>query len=155
MLKVISNISTSCSTHAAPCFLTHSTTWRSALWGDSQWDRLCASSQCLLPRPIVGISASSTVLGTELHATVLLIGGSVCHAGTTGSPAYVATSRQAGHQTWQYMMPKQAVDSAACPVGHGSGTFASPTEAQSLVAVVGTAHVYGIMQHLQRLQNHS
>ena len=88
-----------------------------------------------------------------MHATVS--GGSVCRAGTAGSPAYVATSRQAGHQSWQYVMPKQAVDSAACPVGHGSGTFTPPTEVQSLVAVVGTAHVYGIMQHLKRLQNHS
>lgn len=49
-------------------------------------------------------------------------------------------------------MPKQAVDAAACPVGHGNGTFTLSADVRSLVATVGTAHVYGIMKHLEALQ---
>ena len=50
-------------------------------------------------------------------------------------------------------MPKQAVESAACPAGHGNGTFKPSADVQSIVAIVGTAHVYGIMKNLKRLQD--
>lgn len=62
------------------------------------------------------------------------------------------TSDEGGTQTWQYAMPEQALDTAACPRGHGSGTYNVAANVQAIVAVVGTAHVYGIMQHLEALQ---
>lgn len=83
----------------------------------------------------------------------MLIDASVVHAGTAGSPTYAITSDQPDNQTWQYLMPKQAVASAACPAGHGNGTFKPSADVQSIVAIVGTAHVYGIMKNLKRLQD--
>ena len=50
-------------------------------------------------------------------------------------------------------MPEQAVDSAASPAGYGSGSFKPSADVQSIVAVVGTAHVYGVMKHLKMLQD--
>ncbi len=47
-------------------------------------------------------------------------------------------------------MPDNAVDSDACPSGHGSGVYKSKG-VQSVVAVVGSAHVRGIMTELQRM----
>jgi len=69
--------------------------------------------------------------------------------GTAGSPAFVKTDDGTG-QTWQYMMPGNAVDSDACPSGHGSGVY-KPRGVQSVVAIVGSAHVRGIIAELQRI----
>ena len=48
------------------------------------------------------------------------------------------------------MMPGNAVDSDACPSGHGSGVY-KPRGVQSVVAIVGSAHVRGIIAELQRI----
>ncbi|DBA78520.1 TPA: hypothetical protein ACH3X2_007842 [Trebouxia sp. C0005] len=69
--------------------------------------------------------------------------------GTAGSPAFIKTHDGVG-QTWKYMMPESAVDLAACPSGHGSGVY-KPKEVESVVAIVGSAHVRGIMAELQRM----
>ncbi len=76
---------------------------------------------------------------------------SVFDAGTAGSPAYVVIG-QGKEQTWQYMMPAHAVDSEACPTGHGSGVYKAADGVQSVVAVVGSAHVRGITAELQQMQ---
>ena len=49
------------------------------------------------------------------------------------------------------MMPREPVDSEACPKGHGSGVYFSDDNIQSIVAVVGTAHVRGIVAELAKL----
>ena len=87
------------------------------------------------------------------HATAKLTDACGLNAGTAGSPTYAVTSEEAGNQTWQYVMPEQAVDSAASPAGYGSGSFKPSADVQSIVAVVGTAHVYGVMKHLKMLQD--
>lgn len=69
--------------------------------------------------------------------------------GTAGSPAFIRTIDGTG-QTWKYMMPDNAVDLDACPSGHGSGVY-KPKEVQSVVAIVGSAHVRGIIAGLQRM----
>ena len=51
------------------------------------------------------------------------------------------------------MMPKEPVDAEACPKGHGSGVYSAVDNVQSVVAVVGTAHVRGIITELQKLSN--
>jgi hypothetical protein len=70
-------------------------------------------------------------------------------AGTAGSPAFIRTVDGTG-QTWKYMMPDNAVDLDACPSGHGSGVY-KPKEVQSVVAIVGSAHVRGIITELQQM----
>ena len=70
-------------------------------------------------------------------------------AGTAGSPAFIRTIDGTG-QTWKYMMPDNAVDLDACPSGHGSGVY-KPRGVQSVVAIVGSAHVRGIIAELQRI----
>lgn len=51
-------------------------------------------------------------------------------------------------------MPAQAVDAAACPAGYGSGRYTLQQDVKSIVAVVGTAHVYGILKRLeQKMKN--
>ena len=49
------------------------------------------------------------------------------------------------------MMPKEPVDPEACPRGHGSGLYFGRDNIQSIVAVVGTAHVRGIVAELKKL----
>ena len=71
------------------------------------------------------------------------------NAGTAGAPAFIRTVDDTG-QTWQYMMPDNVVDSDACPSGHGSGVY-KPKGVQSVVAIVGSAHVRGIIAELQRM----
>lgn len=74
----------------------------------------------------------------------------ICTAGTGGSPAFIADS--AGTQAaWQYMMPKEPVDPEACPQGHGSGVYFGHDNTQRIVAVVGTAHVRGMVAELEKL----
>ena len=73
-----------------------------------------------------------------------------CCAGCSGSPAFIASTRGAD-STWQYMMPQEPVDAEACPQGYGSGTFSAVDSVQNIVAVVGTAHVRGIITELQKL----
>lgn len=74
----------------------------------------------------------------------------ICTAGTGGSPAFIADNT-ATEAVWQYMMPKEPVDSDACPKGHGSGLYFGHDNTQSIVAVVGTAHVRGIVAELEKL----
>ncbi len=73
----------------------------------------------------------------------------IANAGTAGSPAFVKTDDGTG-QTWNYMMPDNAVDLDACPSGHGSGVYKTKG-VQSVVAIVGSAHVRGIIAELQRI----
>lgn len=75
---------------------------------------------------------------------------SACNAGTGGSPAFIADST-ATEAVWQYMMPKEPVDSEACPKGHGSGLYFGHDNTHGIVAVVGTAHVRGIVAELEKL----
>lgn len=49
------------------------------------------------------------------------------------------------------MMPQEPVESEACPRGHGNGVYFGDDKVQSIVAVVGTAHVRGIVAELQKL----
>ena len=75
---------------------------------------------------------------------------SICAAGSGGSPAFIADSTGT-EAVWQYMMPKEPVVSAACPIGHGSGVYLGDDDTQCIVAVVGTAHVRGIVAELENL----
>ena len=74
----------------------------------------------------------------------------ICTAGTGGSPAFIADST-ATEAVWQYMMPKESVDSEACPKGHGSGLYFGHDSPRRIVAVVGTAHVRGMVAELEKL----
>ena len=74
-----------------------------------------------------------------------------CHAGTAGSPACIVSNDHGG-QLWRYVMPDHAVDLDACPVGHGSGVYKTANSVKSVVAVVGSAHVRGIVAELQQMQ---
>lgn len=74
----------------------------------------------------------------------------ICTAGTGGSPAFIADST-ATEAVWQYMMPQEPVDAEACPKGHGSGLYFGHENTQRIVAVVGTAHVRGIVAELEKL----
>lgn len=71
------------------------------------------------------------------------------------TPAFVrsqagVTGSGAAQQTFRYAMP-QGADPVVCPIGDGDGTFV-PKPAKKLVAVVGTAHVAGIMEAWRRAQ---
>jgi hypothetical protein len=66
------------------------------------------------------------------------------HAGLPASPAYIADS-DAGRRVWRYVMPAGAPDQAA-PSGHGEGEYKPLQEVQTVVAVVGSAHVRGIIR---------
>ena len=75
-----------------------------------------------------------------------------CIAGRAGSPALIGSST-GRDSVWQYMMPASPVDPEACPSGHGSGIYSDVHNVQSIVAVVGTAHVRGITEHLKKLSS--
>ena len=63
---------------------------------------------------------------------------------------------QNGQSTWQYVMPDSPVESDACPTGFGSGVYSRGTTGIcSVVAVVGSAHVRGIVAKLQDMQAES
>ncbi|KAK9807775.1 hypothetical protein WJX72_008889 [[Myrmecia] bisecta] len=65
-------------------------------------------------------------------------------AGTPAAPAYVAD--QVGGQTvWRYVMPDGG-PAAACPTGWGEGVYEPRQGPSAVVAVVGSAHVPGIIQ---------
>ena len=87
---------------------------------------------------------------TELCIEVL----SCCdadHTGQAGCPAFIKQSQE-GLQTWQYVMPANPVEPNACPTGFGSGINSGRKGISSVVAVVGSAHVRGIVSQLQHIQ---
>ncbi|EFN58262.1 hypothetical protein CHLNCDRAFT_57092 [Chlorella variabilis] len=61
------------------------------------------------------------------------------------TPAYVATRVPGGGAVLQYAMP-QGGEPGACPVGQGAGQYAPLAGPRNVVAVVGTAHVRGMIR---------
>ena len=61
------------------------------------------------------------------------------------TPAYVATRAPGGGAVLQYAMP-QGGEPGACPVGQGAGQYAPLAGPRNVVAVVGTAHVRGMIR---------
>jgi hypothetical protein len=60
-------------------------------------------------------------------------------------PALVPTIGEEGSAVWRLAMPAGG-SAALCPVGAGAGKYTLPPlgEMRSMVAIVGTAHLYGI-----------
>ena len=52
-------------------------------------------------------------------------------------------------------MPANPVEPSACPTGFGSGVYSGSKGVSSVVAVVGSAHVRGIVSQLQKMQAES
>ena len=80
-------------------------------------------------------------------------------AGAPASPAYVADI-DGGRRMLRYGMPAEGPE-AATPSGYGEGEYAPVQDAAAVVAVVGSAHVRGIIRewgaisresYLQRLE---
>ncbi|KAK9837254.1 hypothetical protein WJX81_002082 [Elliptochloris bilobata] len=64
--------------------------------------------------------------------------------GAAAAPAFVADSA-AGRRVWRLLMPEGG-SAAACPPGTGEGEFEPLGKPCTVVAVVGTAHVRGIIR---------
>jgi hypothetical protein len=64
-----------------------------------------------------------------------------------GTPAFVRRAGADGREAFQYAMP-QGASSGVCPPGRGDGSYALPAGGggKTVVAVVGTAHVRGIVK---------
>ena len=65
--------------------------------------------------------------------------------GRPSAPAYVLDSA-GGRQAWRYMQPKMPANGDPL-VGYGDGCYADMSEPpKAVVAIVGTAHVGGIVR---------
>lgn len=65
-------------------------------------------------------------------------------AGAGAAPAYVL-DKAGQRQVWRLVTPPGA-PVGSCPVGEGDGQLEGHLPVQNLVAVVGTAHVKGMMR---------
>ena len=54
-----------------------------------------------------------------------------------------------GRTLWRYVMP-EGEPFTACPVGEGEGTYKALKGPSAVVAVVGSAHVPGMVRELSR-----
>uniref|UniRef100_A0A061R0E3 Uncharacterized protein n=1 Tax=Tetraselmis sp. GSL018 TaxID=582737 RepID=A0A061R0E3_9CHLO len=76
------------------------------------------------------------------------------HAAASGSegvsPSYVLCREADGSATYRYMMPANNLENS-CPKGSGDGVFEPIEGVSSVVAVVGTAHVYGIVRNWEKI----
>lgn len=61
------------------------------------------------------------------------------------TPAYVLTQAPSGGVVLQYAMPAGG-EAGACPPGAGAGEYAPLPGPRTVVAVVGTAHVRGMLR---------
>lgn len=69
----------------------------------------------------------------------------VTHAGSAAvCPAYVRDI-VGGQLVWRFMMPENAPPATA-PVGLGDGAFKPLKGARSVVGIVGSAHVHGMIR---------
>ncbi|KAH7616177.1 hypothetical protein Ndes2526B_g08279 [Nannochloris sp. 'desiccata'] len=96
-----------------------------------------------MAKALVAVAMSSTA-GTAATASKGL------------TPAYVRrTENNSGSVHYRYAMPKGDTDPRVCPMGDGEGRFVLPSSSSSLprkmVAVVGTAHVRGMLKIWPRI----
>jgi hypothetical protein len=61
-----------------------------------------------------------------------------------GTPAYVADAQEGGAAVWRYAVAEGG-DRRACPPATGDGTFTVTSAPKTVVAVVGVAHVKGVV----------
>lgn len=66
------------------------------------------------------------------------------------TPAYVKTQRAGDEAVYRYAMPENA-DARVAPPGQGEGTFEFAGGVKVAVAVVGTAHVHGMVQEWREI----
>ncbi|KAL4533120.1 hypothetical protein Ndes2526A_g08570 [Nannochloris sp. 'desiccata'] len=98
-----------------------------------------------MAKALVAVAMSSTA-GTAATASKGL------------TPAYVRrTENNSGSVHYRYAMPKGDTDPRICPMGDGEGRFVLPSSSSSsslprkMVAVVGTAHVRGMLKIWPRI----
>lgn len=70
--------------------------------------------------------------------------GTTVTAGAGAAPAYVL-DKTGQRQVWRLVTPPGA-PVASCPVGEGDGQLEGHPPVKNIVAVVGTAHVKGMMR---------
>lgn len=73
------------------------------------------------------------------------------HAGLPASPAYIKDQDQ-GRTVWRYTMPEGGPEEAT-PSGNGEGEYKPEQAPKSLVAVVGSAHVRGILREWEKVSH--
>ncbi|CAL8464277.1 g3812 [Coccomyxa elongata] len=73
--------------------------------------------------------------------------------GVPAAPAYIADN-EAGMRVWRYVVPEGG-PTAAGPPGYGDGEYRPAGDPQTVVAVVGSAHVRGIVREWERLKGQS
>ena len=78
---------------------------------------------------------------------------SLCVAGSSASPGFILDTSEERH-AWQYAMPSNAPAGVSQP-GNGLGEFTPAKAPSAVVAVVGSAHVGGIVREWQAAQDAS
>lgn len=78
--------------------------------------------------------------------------GRLC-AGLPASPAYIVDSNQ-GRTVWRYVMPEGGPEEAA-PAGNGDGKYKPVQAPKAVLAVVGSAHVRGILKEWEAVSSDS
>lgn len=73
--------------------------------------------------------------------------------GVPAAPAYIADN-EAGMRVWRYVVPEGG-PTAAGPPGYGDGEYRPVADPQTVVAVVGSAHVRGIVREWERIEDQS
>jgi len=113
-----------------------------ALYGEDALLKWPGAMDCIIherdeymARALVAIATNSTA-------------GAAATASKGLTPAYVRRSDNNGSSVhYKYAMPKGNTDPRVCPTGNGDGRFALPSSSpKKIVAVVGTAHVRGMLR---------
>ena len=84
--------------------------------------------------------------GASLHADPLLC------TGHPSSPALVYDEDERGHHRWRYLMPEGGPPDSSW-LGAGEGTYQPLEQPQRMVALVGSAHVRGMLREWELPQD--